>query len=179
MPRRARSGVVRHGEPSPHVPTVVRPSGVEFHVYGKSAALKISAGASRSGEPVAFVSAAAASATRAYDWATKTTLMLNLREIAIALSVLTAEQPWAKLERNAPDGKWMQILHQGANLFIQVGQGKSIHAVPVGPADAFRLATLLTTQLRLGKPAYVCSDVVELVRMVLTPMLNASTGRKT
>ena len=96
----------------------------------------------------------------------------------MVLSVLTAALPQATVERATPEGKWMQVLHQGASLFIKVGQGKSIRAVPVGPADAFRLATLLTAQLRLGTPANARSDVAELMRTVLAPMLNAATACK-
>lgn len=146
-----------------------------FHVYGASAALTLSAGRNRSGEAVVFIDAAAATASRTFAWSDKLTVMLSLDEMIAALAVATGAVAQAQFRHHGDArDKWLEIHHQGPNLFVKVGQAKMVHAVPVSPADTFKLAALLTSQIKAHLPEGARTEVANLIRSTAAPMLHAA-----
>jgi len=177
---------IPHGQASGPVP-VVRPPGAPpvpvpapeskadgFHIYGGKAALTVEPGENRNGKPVVFIDAAPAIAERKYDWEQKIRLMLTPSEVVNVLAVALGYIPSAEFKNHGEDSdKWFVVENQKKNLFIKVGQGKTLRAVPVSAFDAFRFAAVLTAQVRKQVPQQAAADIQTLVRLVAAPMFLA------
>jgi hypothetical protein len=167
--------MVRHGMHSSLVPTLATPERChEFHIYGATAALTVTAGRNRNGDAVLFIDAAPATSPRYFDWTRKLRLMLTPNEIIVALAVAIGDLPSATFKHHGTaKDKWVELKHQASHLFIKIAQGQTVHAVPVGPADTFKLAALLTAQIQSNVPAAAQAGVIALVRTTVAKMLNA------
>jgi hypothetical protein len=158
-------------------PTIERDS---FHVYGGKAAIEFSPGTNVRGKAVVFIDAAVATGPRSYDWATKIRTMLTPDEMLIALAVMLNDAPAAKfMNHGEAKDKWIEIIHQGATVFFKVGQAKSVRAIPIGPTEVFKLAALLTAQVRKNAPEGARMDVADLVGATLGKMLTAAASQRT
>ena len=169
----SRETMVYHGDRSHLLPTLAAiPAREDFHIYGGAAALTVSPGKNKGGCAVVFIDAAEANQPRQYDWSNKITLMLTPEEMVVVLAVVTGGVRGASFNHHGKTkDKWMQIQHQGPNLFIKVGQANLVRAIPLGPADAFKLAALLTSQIKCNVPEGARADVAYLVRSTVAPML--------
>ena len=171
----SRQSMLWHGTPGSVVPTVARrDTREEFHIYSATAALTVSAGRNRNGEAVIFIDAAAAIAPHRYDWANKICMMLTPDEIPLALAVAAGNLRTTRFAHHGPQkDKWAELHHQGTSLFIKIAQGKRVYAVPVSPIDTFKLAALLTAQIRCNVPDAATTDVASLITMTLAKMQSA------
>jgi hypothetical protein len=169
----SRETMVGHGERSHLVPTLATiPAREDFHIYGGTAALTVSPGKNKAGYAVVFIDAAEANQPRQYDWGSKITVMLTPEEMIVALAVVTGGVPSASFKHHGKTkDKWMQIQHQGSNVFIKVGQANVVRAIPLGPVDAFNFAALLTAQIKSNVPEGARADVTQLVQSTVVPML--------
>lgn len=177
----SRETMVWHGERSHLVPTLVAsPPREDFHIYGGTAALTVSPGKNKGGCAVVFIDAAEAKQPRQYDWGSKITVMLTPEEMIVVLAVVTGEVPSASFRHHGgAKDKWIQFQHQGPNVFLKVGQANTVRAVPLGPADAFKFASLLTAQIKCNVPDGARAEVTYLVRSTVAKMLNTSASRTT
>ena len=158
------------------MPTVARrATRDEFHVYGTTAALTVSAGRNRAEEAVIFIDVATACAPRNHDWANKICLMLTPDELPQSLAVATGDLHLVRFAHHGPQkDKWAELHHQGTSLFIKIAQGKRVYAVPLSPTDTFKFAALLTAQIRRNVPDAAQADVASLITMTVAKMQSAS-----
>ncbi len=180
-------GAIRQGAPSGPAPTLRQPGAAPtlvpkapenkaegFHIYGGKAALTVEPGENRNGKPVVFIDAAPAIGERQYDWEQKIRLMLTPAEVVTALAVTLGYLPSCEFKNHGEDSdKWFVIENQKKNLFIKIGQGKTLRAVPVAAFDAFRFGAILSAQARKQLPQLAAADVQTLVRLIVAPMLLA------
>jgi len=147
----------------------------DFHIYGGKAALTVSPGENRKRNAVVFIDAAPATAPLTYAWSDKITLMLTPDEILITLAVVMGQVGYAKFNNHGEaKDKWFEIEHQNKSIFIKIGQAQKMRAIPVSPPDAYKLAAVLTAQVRRNTPQGARADVANLVRTVVGPMLRSA-----
>lgn len=146
-----------------------------LHVYGKSSAFTIKPGNSAKGVPVVYIEAAAMKPESGnFNWESKIIVILTPEEQLHVLAVALNYLPRATGKHLGPERhKWFEIEHQGQNLYLKVGQGKTVRAAPIGAADAFKLAALVSAQIRRSIPANADSDLHLLLRRVFAPLANA------
>ena len=153
----------------------------DFHVYGGKGALTFEAGLNRAGQPVVFIDAAKASGARRYDWAQKIRVMLTPDECLELLAVLLGLVPSALFRNHGPEkDKWIEVQHQGAQVFAKVGKAKDVCAVPIAAPDATRVTALVLSQVKKSLFNLDGMDVLSVVRQVFAPMHTAAAdgGRR-
>jgi hypothetical protein len=181
---RAPTAPVRVAAPVAHFPGRANPSRDEpesardqpsFHVYGGKAALTIEAGQTpKSAEATVFVDIAPARAQKSYAWDRKIRWMFTPAELYAALAVVVGCLKQVRFANHGEDAKkWMEIEHQGANLFVKVGDGEAMHALPVYAPDAAKISAILLRQLRANTYGMSDAALLSLVRQQYAPMHEA------
>lgn len=145
---------------------------VNFHVYGGKAALCFETDMTKSNVPTVALDAATASAPRQFDWANKTRLQLTRAELPEVVAVFMGVKGSCKFQNHGPDSsKGFEIeRQQGGKIFVKVfAKQQPVKAVPVMPADAFYVTSLLIRQLQKGMPWLDVPGVIALIRSSQTP----------
>jgi hypothetical protein len=146
------------------------------HVYGKSAAITVEIDVARADEntdrkyTLRFEGAKAKS-PGVYVWEDKVIFQLTRRELHQAAAVMLGISPGAQFKSHG-DGKdkWFEIEVQAGGVFMKVGQGTHVIAVPVGKEDLFEVALLATRAIFLNDPDIeqgVLMDVLRLTARVV------------
>ena len=151
------------------------PVGNSLHVYGKQSALTIQSGKSPKAADVVFIEAASKT-DAGYDWANKLTLMLTRSEMLHVLAVILNYLPSTTGRHHGPQrDKWFEVERQTHQVYMKVGQGKTVRAIAVSTEDCFLFAALLLAQIRKSIPDGAHGDVVTLLRQII-PMANANAA---
>ena len=146
-------------------------------VCGMRSVITVEARADTEGIAAIYVDAARVVKGGSYDWPNKITLVLTSAEMLRVLAVFLKYLPGAS-GRNHGDHRdtWFEVAHQASHVLLKIGQGKTVHSVPIGPEDSFRLAALLAVQVRKNMPEGAAANLSWLLRQILAPMAHSASG---
>lgn len=80
-----------------------------------------------------------------YLWAQKRVLQMTKSELPVFTAVMLGLLPSARFDNH--EGKWLDIINQGANFFIKSGGGtQPLHIAPMPTVEAYMMGTLALGQ---------------------------------
>ncbi|MEQ9419062.1 MAG: hypothetical protein RJQ08_16145 [Salinisphaeraceae bacterium] len=150
----------------------------QYHVYGGKGALTWEITETRRNHPTLQLEAAASNAPRSYDWSNKISVQFTKDELLSVAAVFLGIIPGCDFSNHGPNNdKGFRIENQQGRVFVQVRAPSRSIAVPVGPADAFYVASLVATQIRRARPGLASiSDVAGMLKMVYARLQTQGQG---
>jgi len=149
-------------------------------IYARRAALTIEPQLNATGD-VATIGIEAArkkDGGNTYDWAHKIAVQVTARELPTVLAVLLGYQDACEFKYHGPGKNKSYTLRQQASgvvVVVSAGQSGAI-AVPVEPADVFRLSSLVAQRIQLNQPALSTDALLELLKRSYGKHTDALTG---
>ena len=139
--------------------------GKAIKVFGGKGALTFQATETRAVVKTINNDAALANAPRQYDWSNKITVQISRAELPVVCGLFAGIVNECKFGSHGPEkNKGYEIQRQQDKVFIKVMQkDKTMVAVPVGPADCFWVAALLTEVLQSNTEV---NDSATLLRLI-------------
>ncbi|MYM41917.1 hypothetical protein [Duganella qianjiadongensis] len=112
-----------------------------------------------------------------YDWQSKLVFQLSPTEMYQLLAVLERKLSAVKFTGHGPaHDKFMDCKVQDGGFFVRMGQtGRAIIAVPVVPADAVRIISLLYKQI-LANDTHLCASDLQQLISSMASMISTSTS---
>lgn len=135
-----------------------------FKVYGSKGALEFRAHLSTKDVPTVMLEGALAKGQRRYDWSTKISMQVMPRELPAVAAVLAGLLPKCEFRNHGPEkNKGYSLERQRGGYFVKVFQSGENHrliAVPMPPAEAYYVHSLVLRQLARITPG--CDGVLVL-----------------
>lgn len=144
---------------------------MSVHIYGGKGAICFSTALTRDGDATVMLDAADSSGERSYAWENKICIQLTPAELPFVLGVFLGFIKKCDYKgHGAQNTKSFGVEHQGTKLFMNVSEkDKKMKAVPVTLGDGYLVVTLLLRQMRKATPWLSVSEIINLVRLTVTP----------
>lgn len=168
-------------QPTPEGTDPNAPPYYSFKIFGQSAALTISEAQTRKTNLFTVQVDGARGLTAAgrttYDWQSKLVFQLSPAEMYQLLAVLERKLPAVKFTGHGPaHDKFMDCKMQDGGFFVRMGQtGRPIIPVPIVPADAVRIISLVYKQIAANDTHLCASDLQQLISSMAS-MMSTSTS---
>lgn len=153
-----------------------------FKVFAKSAALCIAEAKTRSGNEhtiqIEGATAVASDGRPSYDWMGKITVQLSVQECYQTLALFERHMTKLNLDgHGVQHDKFVHFSVQEKNYLVRLGQ-RSRYAVtvPVQPADALRIVSLLYKQILANDTHLTASDLQQIITGMASMMGNITSN---
>lgn len=160
----------------PERPEPAPPPYFSFKIFGKSAALCISEARTKKDNfhtiQVEGAGALGGPGPTLYDWPNKIIVQLTTQEAYQVLALFENKVRSLKFDGHGiRHDKSLHLEFQESNYFVRLIQkGKPALAVPVGPADAIRVVSLIYKQILLNEPHLDLNSVRSMVDRMVSMM---------